>query len=637
MFGRWIMIVLAVVAVPAVADVPRIRLAPPGIEAAAWTRGDKQIVTLTSDNSLTIWNPASLALIDQMVLPLPQLPSVDGSRPLRRAVLAVAPDGHWAAVTVWNPVASGGAASTSLLIDLTADRVVGPLARPALLWAGTHFVGDIAPGCTVDCRMAVFDPATGTEAPADPRLQGPLVALGDGHRFASIVRGASRVMLVWDANGGEPMVLPFDGDAVDFGFDLAGQHAFVQQAAGRLTLFDLATGARAVAVPDPARDDTKRSPSAEGFVSSGASIRLPVFFRPIQVAGPSTAADTTMVFDDRPPPELGNPGRLVAHDLRFGDVYADYWNGSSATIGGRPAFINTAPWQVELQYGRLDPTALRGFTATALHDCGGALIRRGWVVTAAHCLLNNAGALKTEAQVRESVIVRAGFLDLDADMARYSIDHVFLPPCPKPDGPTCFRDGGASSYPVNDIALLRIARISPPPLQRHDAAIDCETIDNKKVCRPVYNSIFMPPPENTAPIPLPPPRSDPHAGTPVILTGWGATNAVDPGTMSQTLNVVRMTMVDRTTCHQANAAVFTGRTIPPLPRSIVCAGVPDLSVAACKGDSGGPLVADLKGRKTLVGVVSWAPGCTKAPTLYTRVAEFRPWIDATIKTGGTRR
>lgn len=68
---------------------------------------------------------------------------------------------------------------------------------------------------------------------------------------------------------------------------------------------------------------------------------------------------------------------------------------------------------------------------------------------------------------------------------------------------------------------------------------------------------------------------------------------------------------------------------------------------ACQGDSGGPLVFNLlnkvapeKGNSQddrLAGVVSWGIGCGKyrAPSVYTKVPAFLPWIQAQMaKVGG---
>lgn len=53
--------------------------------------------------------------------------------------------------------------------------------------------------------------------------------------------------------------------------------------------------------------------------------------------------------------------------------------------------------------------------------------------------------------------------------------------------------------------------------------------------------------------------------------------------------------------------------------------------SSCQGDSGGGLTADLNGRKTVVGVVSFgaASGCTLGhPAVFTRVTSFLEWIAA---------
>jgi len=58
-----------------------------------------------------------------------------------------------------------------------------------------------------------------------------------------------------------------------------------------------------------------------------------------------------------------------------------------------------------------------------------------------------------------------------------------------------------------------------------------------------------------------------------------------------------------------------------------------LYAGACNGDSGGPLLANESTKPTLIGLVSYgsAKGCdVKKPTVYTRVAYYKPWIDRTI-------
>lgn len=58
------------------------------------------------------------------------------------------------------------------------------------------------------------------------------------------------------------------------------------------------------------------------------------------------------------------------------------------------------------------------------------------------------------------------------------------------------------------------------------------------------------------------------------------------------------------------------------------AGGPDF----CTGDVGSPLVCDLGGTYILQGIASHGVGCGEAnhPGIYTRVSNYRTWIDQTI-------
>ena len=63
-------------------------------------------------------------------------------------------------------------------------------------------------------------------------------------------------------------------------------------------------------------------------------------------------------------------------------------------------------------------------------------------------------------------------------------------------------------------------------------------------------------------------------------------------------------------------------------RSFSLAG--NCTVYVLQGDSGGPLVCRVDGEYQQVGVVSWvSPECnTKFPSVFTRIATFKPWIKA---------
>jgi secreted trypsin-like serine protease len=64
----------------------------------------------------------------------------------------------------------------------------------------------------------------------------------------------------------------------------------------------------------------------------------------------------------------------------------------------------------------------------------------------------------------------------------------------------------------------------------------------------------------------------------------------------------------------------------------ICA-LGERNMDACQGDSGGPLVRLNKGKATLVGLVSFGPGCglDRTPGVYTEVAYFHDWIAAAMK------
>jgi secreted trypsin-like serine protease len=127
------------------------------------------------------------------------------------------------------------------------------------------------------------------------------------------------------------------------------------------------------------------------------------------------------------------------------------------------------------------------------------------------------------------------------------------------------------------------------------------------------------------------PDASPAVGADVELIGWGITceQSLPPlyycGASPDLLHGVNVPLVDDVMC----TSFLLGIAGP----SELCLGNYFANKTACYGDSGGPALAD--GR--VVGVTSrsgqtWLYGnCQIAPIIYTDVAFFRPWIDATIK------
>nr|XP_047919411.1 transmembrane protease serine 4 isoform X2 [Anser cygnoides] len=115
-------------------------------------------------------------------------------------------------------------------------------------------------------------------------------------------------------------------------------------------------------------------------------------------------------------------------------------------LGGRPAAIESWPWQVSLQY-------------RTEHICGGSIIDPSWILTAAHCFRNNP--------ILQSWRVKVGS-DLLSGSTTLAVEKVLLaevtPPSPK----------------NNDIALVKLQS----PLQVSDRI--------KPICLPYFDEELVP-------------------------------------------------------------------------------------------------------------------------------------------------
>ena len=257
-------------------------------------------------------------------------------------------------------------------------------------------------------------------------------------------------------------------------------------------------------------------------------------------------------------------------------------------VNGKPADANKWPWQIRIFYNDQD----------AKGGCGGSLISRQWVLTAAHCVVFVDNG---EKQFVDKAIIGYGGNNLD------QLTHVNtaqIIPHAEYDPATH----------ANDIALIKLAE--PVEFGTGTAAVDLGTPE-------LFSTLV---------------------GKKATVTGWGYTYDIGkfksafPGVdvdenvlAPNELQEVDVPIQPLEKC-RANYADLGGI---PVPDGQLCAGLKIGGKDSCQGDSGGPLVArdstSTKGYRQ-VGVVSWGIGCAEVKLfgVYTRTDFYLNWIKSTI-------
>ncbi|XP_033114474.1 uncharacterized protein LOC117114948 isoform X3 [Anneissia japonica] len=239
-------------------------------------------------------------------------------------------------------------------------------------------------------------------------------------------------------------------------------------------------------------------------------------------------------------------------------------------VGGRLTYAGQVPWQVMLWH-----------TSKKKMFCGGALLNRFWVITAAHCIYF------TEANNR-NIEIRLGVWDSETEEdfeSHFEVDEIVVHP-----------NYNIETYD-SDIALIRLRQ----PVHYTDYIIPICLPSNQRADR------LMRPKQKG------------------FISGWGATK--EEGDYVRYLRRVRLQITDQHSCGTQHTDLITNNMFcgAPLPGK--------QSRDACQGDSGGPFVVRVSNRWYLVGLVSWGIGCGRPqfPGVYTRVSRFKSWIDDIIQ------
>lgn len=230
--------------------------------------------------------------------------------------------------------------------------------------------------------------------------------------------------------------------------------------------------------------------------------------------------------------------------------------GSSRIVGGVEADRGEFPFIISLQ-------------KNGRHICGGSLIAKKFVLTAAHCV---KGASASSFAVKLGLHKQSDSQGVE----KFSVKKITI----HPD-----YDSWKSSHDWAVLELSGQSRMTP-------VMLNAETIDIAAE-------------ESDAPI--------------ATTAGWGTTS--QGGSVSPVLRKVDVPLVNAERCGEAYP--------DSIDDTMICAGFEEGGKDSCQGDSGGPLVVKAGSRNpVLIGVVSWGEGCARPKKygVYSKVSAAVEWI-----------
>ncbi|PSN43706.1 hypothetical protein C0J52_18632 [Blattella germanica] len=233
-------------------------------------------------------------------------------------------------------------------------------------------------------------------------------------------------------------------------------------------------------------------------------------------------------------------------------------------VGGYDAHPGELPFQVSIQRKYY-------FGNGSFHYCGGSIIDKHHILTAAHCV---NGIPLPEFRIFAGVLNKTWQAEEETKVVR-DVSNIYKHP-----------DFDYDTY-FNDIAIIRVSEVFPN--------------DNP----------------NVAPISL---REEAATeGMNCTASGWGY---LANGTLPSALQLVVLPFISHNTCR----GIYGEEVLLP---GMCCAGFEEGGKDACGGDSGGPLQCG----GVLTGVVSAGADCAapNQPGVYADVVFYKDWIAQTLK------
>lgn len=246
--------------------------------------------------------------------------------------------------------------------------------------------------------------------------------------------------------------------------------------------------------------------------------------------------------------------------------------GSSRIIGGQKTVSGTLPWMALL-------------ASCGNFACGGVILNKQFILTAAHCFLENGDGCDIKSRGNWDVYLgKQNVQKYDFGEMKFQVESIFTHPLYD------------NVNHINDIALLKLTQ------------------------NITYNSLI-------SPVCLPTIVQTPHAGQSCIVAGYGDTLTFD----RYVLHHVAVPIVSDDQCQQPD---WYGTRAIFFPPTQFCAGLQEGGKDACYGDSGSPLICKFDGKWFASGIVSSGQRCglPKQPGIYSNVTHNEFWIRTTLAT-----
>uniref|UniRef100_A0A452IQ26 Peptidase S1 domain-containing protein n=1 Tax=Gopherus agassizii TaxID=38772 RepID=A0A452IQ26_9SAUR len=251
--------------------------------------------------------------------------------------------------------------------------------------------------------------------------------------------------------------------------------------------------------------------------------------------------------------ELANGEGMVWWSLLISTGCIWVSSQNNRIVGGAPCIPHSMPWQAAL------------FMGSQL-NCGGTLIDRNWVVTAAHC------------HCPPWTSVRLG---------EHNIRHLDWTEQLRLSEKTILHPGYNSASKDNDIMLIKL--LTPANLNK-----------------------------NVQPLELP--TSCPSPKEECVVSGWGTTKSPQLY-FPPVLHCGKVSIFSQEQCRSIYPRYYT--------ENMLCAGVLEGGIDSCQGDSGGPLLCNGK-LQGIVSWGTQTCALPNKPGVYVAVCKYVDWIRETI-------